>query len=98
MQVTHCSRNTIKYRITMLFVYYRGRGGRGSHAHTSVDHRPTRLLVSGHESDEWKDVLAHFAVSIMEIVLLFYRRCKNISCNYQPYVLSKHYTQRLIFL
>lgn len=28
-----------------------------------VDHRPTKLLVSGHEGDEWEEVLVHFAVS-----------------------------------
>ncbi|XP_011301851.1 RNA-binding protein 26 isoform X2 [Fopius arisanus] len=38
---------------------YRGRG-RGSFAHVSVDHRPTGLLISGYESDEKGEVLAHF--------------------------------------
>lgn len=38
---------------------YRGRG-RGSFAHVSVDHRPTSLLVSGYETEEKADVLAHF--------------------------------------
>lgn len=43
-------------------VSYRGRG-RGSYAHVSVDHRPTSLLVSGYETEEKSDVLAHFQVS-----------------------------------
>ena len=38
---------------------FRGRG-RGSFAHVSVDHRPTSLLVSGYESEEKAEVLAHF--------------------------------------
>ncbi|EZA62685.1 RNA-binding protein 26 isoform X2 [Ooceraea biroi] len=38
---------------------YRGRG-RGSFAHVSVDHRPTSLLVSGYETEEKTEVLAHF--------------------------------------
>ncbi|XP_017877205.1 RNA-binding protein 26 [Ceratina calcarata] len=37
---------------------YRGRG-RGF-AHVSVDHRPTSLLVSGYETEEKAEVLAHF--------------------------------------
>jgi len=40
---------------------YRGRG-RGSFAHVSVDHRPTSLLVSGYETEEKAEVLAHFQV------------------------------------
>lgn len=40
-------------------VSYRGRG-RGNFAHVSVDHRPTSLLVSGYETEEKADVLAHF--------------------------------------
>ncbi|GLV36656.1 second mitotic wave missing [Carabus blaptoides fortunei] len=46
-----------------------GRGGGGGavpggavfQKHTVVDHRPTRLLVSGYEGDESDSVLAHFA-------------------------------------
>ncbi|XP_066593102.1 RNA-binding protein 26 isoform X2 [Prorops nasuta] len=38
---------------------YRGRG-RGSFAHVSVDHRPTSLLISGYETEEKTEVLAHF--------------------------------------
>ncbi|XP_025074797.1 RNA-binding protein 26 isoform X1 [Pogonomyrmex barbatus] len=38
---------------------YRGRG-RGSFTHVSVDHRPTSLLVSGYETEEKTEVLAHF--------------------------------------
>ncbi|XP_071636619.1 RNA-binding protein 26 isoform X1 [Temnothorax longispinosus] len=38
---------------------FRGRG-RGSFAHVSVDHRPTSLLVSGYETEEKVEVLAHF--------------------------------------
>ncbi|KAL0099310.1 hypothetical protein PUN28_020108 [Cardiocondyla obscurior] len=38
---------------------FRGRG-RGSFAHVSVDHRPTSLLVSGYETEEKAEVLAHF--------------------------------------
>ncbi|KAK7869794.1 hypothetical protein R5R35_008321 [Gryllus longicercus] len=38
---------------------FRGRG-RGF-AHVSVDHRPTKVLVSGYEDDEKTEVLAHFA-------------------------------------
>ncbi|XP_043515158.1 RNA-binding protein 26 isoform X2 [Frieseomelitta varia] len=38
---------------------YRGRG-RGSFTHVSVDHRPTSLLVSGYETEEKAEVLAHF--------------------------------------
>lgn len=41
---------------------FRGRG-RGSFAHVSVDHRPTSLLVSGYETEEKAEVLAHFQVS-----------------------------------
>ncbi|XP_012539229.1 RNA-binding protein 26 isoform X3 [Monomorium pharaonis] len=40
-------------------VSFRGRG-RGSFAHVSVDHRPTSLLVSGYETEEKAEVLAHF--------------------------------------
>ncbi|XP_020299907.1 RNA-binding protein 26 isoform X2 [Pseudomyrmex gracilis] len=40
-------------------ISYRGRG-RGNFAHVSVDHRPTSLLVSGYETEEKADVLAHF--------------------------------------
>lgn len=40
---------------------YRGRG-RGSFTHVSVDHRPTSLLVSGYETEEKAEVLAHFQV------------------------------------
>ncbi|XP_043289174.1 RNA-binding protein 26 isoform X2 [Venturia canescens] len=40
-------------------VSYRGRG-RGSFAHVSVDHRPTSLLISGYETEEKTEVLAHF--------------------------------------
>lgn len=40
---------------------FRGRG-RGSFAHVSVDHRPTSLLVSGYETEEKAEVLAHFQV------------------------------------
>ncbi|KAL7293373.1 hypothetical protein TKK_0013140 [Trichogramma kaykai] len=43
---------------------YRGRGRGGAvgynHALASVDHRPTNLLVSGYETEEKMDVLAHF--------------------------------------
>lgn len=45
---------------------YRGRG-RGSFAHVSVDHRPTSLLVSGYETEEKADVLAHFQVRFMHL-------------------------------
>lgn len=38
---------------------FRGRS-RGSFTHVSVDHRPTSLLVSGYETEEKVDVLAHF--------------------------------------
>ncbi|KAK0166786.1 hypothetical protein PV327_004270 [Microctonus hyperodae] len=38
---------------------YRGRG-RGGFTHVSVDHRPTSLLVSGYETEEKAEVLAHF--------------------------------------
>lgn len=44
-------------------ISYRGRG-RGSFAHVSVDHRPTSLLVSGYETEEKAEVLAHFQVRI----------------------------------
>ncbi|EGI63234.1 PREDICTED: RNA-binding protein 26 isoform X2 [Acromyrmex echinatior] len=40
-------------------ISFRGRG-RGSFAHVSVDHRPTSLLVSGYETEEKAEVLAHF--------------------------------------
>ncbi|CAB3362960.1 Hypothetical predicted protein [Cloeon dipterum] len=42
---------------------YRGRGARGSMRGglTRLDHRPTKLLVSGHENDEWEEVVAHFS-------------------------------------
>lgn len=39
---------------------FRGRG-RGIFVHSSVDHRPTRVLVSGFETDDKAEVLAHFA-------------------------------------
>lgn len=48
---------------------YRGRG-RGSFAHVSVDHRPTSLLVSGYETEEKTEVLAHFQVSKMYSVII----------------------------
>ncbi|XP_034934602.1 RNA-binding protein 26-like isoform X2 [Chelonus insularis] len=38
---------------------YRGRG-RGGFTHVSVDHRPTSLLISGYETEEKAEVLAHF--------------------------------------
>ncbi|XP_018398340.1 PREDICTED: RNA-binding protein 26 isoform X1 [Cyphomyrmex costatus] len=40
-------------------ISFRGRG-RGSFTHVSVDHRPTSLLVSGYETEEKAEVLAHF--------------------------------------
>ncbi|XP_014210794.1 RNA-binding protein 26 isoform X2 [Copidosoma floridanum] len=39
---------------------FRGRGRGASFTHVSVDHRPTNLLVSGYETEEKADVLAHF--------------------------------------
>ncbi|XP_058799557.1 RNA-binding protein 26 isoform X2 [Phymastichus coffea] len=40
---------------------FRGRGrGAANFAHSSIDHRPTNLLVSGYETEEKADVLAHF--------------------------------------
>ncbi|XP_011499699.1 PREDICTED: RNA-binding protein 26 [Ceratosolen solmsi marchali] len=39
---------------------FRGRGRGGSFTHVSVDHRPTNLLVSGYETEEKTEVLAHF--------------------------------------
>lgn len=50
---------------------YRGRG-RGSFAHVSVDHRPTSLLVSGYETEEKAEVLAHFQVRFMHLYHLYY--------------------------
>ncbi|XP_065343742.1 RNA-binding protein 26 isoform X3 [Cloeon dipterum] len=45
------------------FCFGRGRGARGSMRGglTRLDHRPTKLLVSGHENDEWEEVVAHFS-------------------------------------
>lgn len=40
-------------------IVFRGRG----FTHVCVDHRPTKVLVSGYEEDEKTEVLAHFAVS-----------------------------------
>lgn len=48
---------------------YRGRG-RGSFAHVSVDHRPTSLLVSGYETEEKAEVLAHFQVRFIVIIII----------------------------
>jgi hypothetical protein len=42
------------------FAVSRGRG----FTHVCVDHRPTKVLVSGYEEDEKTEVLAHFAVSL----------------------------------
>ncbi|XP_031776824.1 RNA-binding protein 26 isoform X2 [Nasonia vitripennis] len=40
---------------------FRGRGrGATNFTHVSVDHRPTHLLVSGYETEEKAEVLAHF--------------------------------------
>lgn len=47
---------------------YRGRG-RGSFTHVSVDHRPTSLLVSGYETEEKAEVLAHFQVRFYSFIL-----------------------------
>ncbi|XP_047097744.1 RNA-binding protein 26 isoform X1 [Schistocerca piceifrons] len=38
-----------------------GRGRGRGYAHVSVDHRPTKVLVSGYEEDEKDDVVSHFA-------------------------------------
>ncbi|XP_046384373.1 RNA-binding protein 26 [Ischnura elegans] len=66
-------RGSIRSRVAVSRGGFRGRGrGHHSHlvlssqhhlhhAHTSVDHRPTKILVSGHEADEKQEVLAHFA-------------------------------------
>jgi len=50
----------------------RGRGARGAMRGglNRVDHRPTKLLVSGHEDDEWEEVVAHFAVSVLKKIKL----------------------------
>ncbi|KAJ8688500.1 hypothetical protein QAD02_024295 [Eretmocerus hayati] len=41
--------------------FSRGRGrGASNFAHSSVDHRPTNLLVSGYETEEKAEVIAHF--------------------------------------
>ncbi|XP_044580423.1 zinc finger protein swm [Cotesia glomerata] len=34
--------------------------GRGNYMHVSTDHRPTSLLISGYETEEKMEVLAHF--------------------------------------
>lgn len=51
-------------RISRGFKFIRGSRSSHSFANASVDHRPTKLLVSGYEIEEKTDVLAHFAVSI----------------------------------
>ncbi|XP_014487290.1 PREDICTED: RNA-binding protein 26 isoform X4 [Dinoponera quadriceps] len=54
------NRGTRTSRVTRgAHLLYRGRG-RGSFTHVSVDHRPTSLLVSGYETEEKVEVLAHF--------------------------------------
>lgn len=56
------------------------RGGataaRGTFQKHAVDHRPSKLLVSGYEADESDSVLAHFAVSFFYFfdVTPFYKR------------------------
>ena len=45
--------------VTGSVIIFRGRG----FTHVCVDHRPTKVLVSGYEEDEKPDVLAHFSVS-----------------------------------
>ncbi|CAB3362956.1 Hypothetical predicted protein [Cloeon dipterum] len=52
------------------FCFGRGRGARGSMRGglTRLDHRPTKLLVSGHENDEWEEVVAHFSVSFSILI------------------------------
>lgn len=40
-----------------------GAAAAASNKKTVVDHRPTRLLVSGYEADEYESVLAHFSVT-----------------------------------
>ncbi|KAG8225803.1 hypothetical protein J437_LFUL005610, partial [Ladona fulva] len=66
-------RGSLRSRVAVSRGGFRGRGrGHHSHlvlggqhhlhhAHTSVDHRPTKILVSGYEADDKQDVLAHFA-------------------------------------
>ncbi|XP_044739465.1 RNA-binding protein 26 [Chrysoperla carnea] len=48
-------------RISRGFKFIRGSRSSHSFANASVDHRPTKLLVSGYEIEEKTDVLAHFA-------------------------------------
>ncbi|KAF4522592.1 hypothetical protein B566_EDAN012671 [Ephemera danica] len=60
--------NLVNSNTKMLLIVCRTRSiprgrGRGRGAHTSLDHRPTRLLVSGYESEDWEDVLAHFTIA-----------------------------------
>ncbi|KAG8325652.1 RNA-binding protein 26 [Homalodisca vitripennis] len=40
-------------------VCFRGRGG--FNPHSTVDHRPTKLLISGFESDDKAEILEHFS-------------------------------------
>lgn len=51
---------------------YRGRT-RAGFAHVSVDHRPTSLLVSGYETEEKAEVLAHFQVRFTIIIIIIYK-------------------------
>lgn len=51
---------------------FRGRGrGAANFAHVSLDHRPTHLLVSGYETEEKAEVLAHFQVLYINNLLIF---------------------------
>jgi hypothetical protein len=52
--------------ISVKFAIFRGRG----FTHVCVDHRPTKVLVSGYEEDEKTEVLAHFAVSPTYVCLI----------------------------
>ena len=46
--------------------------------HSSVDHRPTRVIVSGFETDDKAEVLAHFAVSAAKFVCVCVCVCAHV--------------------
>ncbi|XP_046683230.1 RNA-binding protein 26 isoform X2 [Homalodisca vitripennis] len=51
--VLRLPRNSTRYRT--------GRGRGGFNPHSTVDHRPTKLLISGFESDDKAEILEHFS-------------------------------------
>lgn len=45
-----------------------------SYDHNVVDHRPTKVLVSGYEQDDKADVLTHFEVSFYSNFFIYFQK------------------------